>query len=122
MKPNDQNRQSVGKFGEELARDFLTRKGYQIIESNFRIRGGELDIIAKLGDTLVFVEVKTRQSIKFGLPEEAITRKKLKDTLHAISVYTTLRRLAYKKQRLDVISILLRDTKEPYITHFQSIT
>ena len=65
---------SVGKFGEDLALIYLKRQGYKIIERNFRIRGGEIDIIAQDNNTLVYIEVKTRTSHAFGLPEESPSR------------------------------------------------
>ena len=67
-----------GKLGEDLACDYLKKLGYKIIERNFRIRGGEIDVIALDGQTLVYVEVKTRTSHQFGLPEESITYHKMK--------------------------------------------
>ena len=67
---------NIGKIGEEIARKFLMRKGYQIIESNYRYGHGEIDIIAKDGDTLVFVEVKTKKHGDFGDPLYWISRKK----------------------------------------------
>ncbi|MCR4324789.1 MAG: YraN family protein [Candidatus Curtissbacteria bacterium] len=63
---------NIGKIGEDAAVKFLQKNGYKIIEHNFRIRGGEIDIIAKDGKTLVYVEVKTRSTSAFGLPEEAV--------------------------------------------------
>ncbi len=67
---------NLGDFGEETAKSYLTRKGYEIIERNFCVKGGEIDIICIDSGTLVFVEVKTRSSEKFGLPSEAIDKRK----------------------------------------------
>ena len=63
-------RQEVGKLGEEIARRFLKKRGYHIHETNFRCRGGEIDIVAQQKDYLVFVEVRTRSNLNFGTPEE----------------------------------------------------
>ena len=67
---------NLGDFGEDMAESYLKEKGFNIIERNFYIKGGEIDIICMDEDTLVFVEVKTRKSDKFGNPAEAIDRKK----------------------------------------------
>lgn len=67
---------SLGKEGEELARKFLKKKGYKLIEQNYKTPMGEIDVIAKDGETLVFVEVKTRESLEFGQPFEAVNRLK----------------------------------------------
>jgi len=70
------NLKQIGRFGEDLAVDFLKKQGYEILRTNFRCRLGEIDIIAKEGNTIVFVEVKTRKSLKFGLPSESVNFKK----------------------------------------------
>lgn len=70
------NRKTLGGMGEDLAVSFLSGKGYKIIERNFRTRAGELDIVCKKGGKIIFVEVKTRGSDRFGMPEEAITSQK----------------------------------------------
>ena len=72
-------RQDTGKRGEQLAREFLDMRGYQIIETNYRCPYGEMDIIAQRQDTLVFVEVRTKSSLAFGNPEESFS-KTLKTT------------------------------------------
>ena len=67
----------IGKEGEETAADYLKAQGYQILEINWRFGRAEIDIIAKIGNEYVFVEVKTRSSDYFGYPEEAIDKKKI---------------------------------------------
>ena len=67
------SRRQVGDRGEKLAADYLRSRGYDIIESNFRCREGEIDIVARKGETLVFVEVRTRRGRDFGTPEESIS-------------------------------------------------
>ncbi|MGE5359874.1 MAG: YraN family protein [Bacteroidales bacterium] len=66
----------LGKLGEDLACCELERRGYAIVARGYRTRVGELDIVARDGDTLVFVEVKTRRSADYGLPREAVSRRK----------------------------------------------
>lgn len=71
------SRQQFGFSGERLAEDYLVGQGYSVVTRNFRTREGEVDLVCRHGGTLVFVEVKTRRSAKFGAPEEAVTYKKL---------------------------------------------
>ena len=79
-------RRDVGILGEKLASDFLNKKGYHIIETNYRSPEGEIDIIAKYSDSLVFVEVRTKTSLEFGSPEESITATKM-ERLKATAAY-----------------------------------
>ena len=78
----------IGKIGEDKACDFLTRKGYRIIDRNFSCKQGEIDIVAisKLNE-LVFVEVKTRRNLKYGTPCEAVTYNKTKHIVTSSKVY-----------------------------------
>ena len=103
--PNFVNRQTVGKFGEDLACKFLTKHGFKILERNFRIRGGEIDIIAREGRTLVYVEVKTRSSHQFGLPEEAVTYWKIKFLERAAKFYRNAHPNLPVQERIDVVTI-----------------
>ena len=69
-------RKDTGILGEKLAKDFLERRGYRIVETNYRYPGDEIDIVAKHKDYLVFIEVRTKKSLEFGSPEESITLAK----------------------------------------------
>ena len=69
-------RRDTGIRGEKLARDFLKKRGYHILETNYRCPEGEIDIIARHKDSLVFIEVRTKTSLEFGSPEESITAAK----------------------------------------------
>ncbi len=69
-------RKETGDRGEKVARDFLKKRGYRIIETNFRCREGEIDIVARQEGCLVFVEVRTKSGPSFGSPEESVTRTK----------------------------------------------
>jgi putative endonuclease len=80
------NRRDTGNLGEKIACDFLGNNGYRIIETNYRCRGGEIDIVAQLREILVFVEVRTKKSHYFGTPEESITPTK-KEHLRAAAVH-----------------------------------
>jgi putative endonuclease len=69
-------RRETGIFGEKLAQDFLEKRGYRILETNYRCPQGEIDIVARHKDYLVFIEVRTKKSLDFGTPEESITPAK----------------------------------------------
>ncbi|KKQ24676.1 MAG: hypothetical protein US62_C0010G0004 [Candidatus Woesebacteria bacterium GW2011_GWA1_37_8] len=96
-----------GDLGELIAAKFISSLGYKIIDKNFRGKFGEIDIIAKYGNSLVFIEVKKRISSKFGTPEEAITKTKLKRIIKTIDYYLYSHGLneGKNKIRIDVIAI-----------------
>lgn len=79
--------QKIGNLGENIAKNFLIRKGYQIITTNFKIRSGEVDIICKKDDFLIFIEVKTRTNKTFGYPEESFNIRKRKRFKKAVLRY-----------------------------------
>ena len=106
-----------GKLGEELAVDYLTGKGYEILERNWRNIHKEIDIIAKDGKFLVIVEVKTRQTDEYGEPDIAVTRKKQRMLIAAANAYITRKGLDMET-RFDIISIVFRDG-EPVIEHIE---
>jgi len=83
----------LGKEGEEKAVEFLKKNGYRIIERNFRTKIGEIDIIARRKKEIVFIEVKTRSSDNFGLPEEAVGEKKLKKIEKVALMYLNSRKI-----------------------------
>jgi len=104
-------------MGEDRAVDFLTRKGYSILARNYRFEHGEIDIIARDGDELVFVEVKTRRSIRFGTPEDAVSdhkRKQLRKTAEGYLFQNDIEDVAC---RFDVIAVQLMG-KEYEIRHY----
>src|SRR4030065_93970 len=106
---------STGKIGVELARDYLKDQVYEIIDSNFRTRFGEIDIIARDGDVWVFVEVKARRSVAYGLPEEAVTFRKQNKIVHQALAYIKEKRLGEISWRIDVVSIIMPHEREPKI-------
>jgi putative endonuclease len=111
-------RQILGKTGEDLACRELERRGYAIVARRYRQRGGELDIIARDGATLVFVEVKARESHAFGEAAEAVTALKRGRIARLAVDYMMRHRLAGCPCRFDVVSIHL-DAGEPVIEVFQ---
>ncbi|MCR4392957.1 MAG: YraN family protein [Dehalococcoidales bacterium] len=100
-------RKSTGQLGENIAREFLKKKGYNILEKNYRCREGEVDIIARKGEYLVFVEVRTRTNQNFGIPEESINIEKERHLLVAANHYLQQNRRADCAWRIDVVAIEL---------------
>lgn len=102
-----------GKRGEDFAVSFLKKQGWQIVERNFHIRGGEIDIIAieyssiEKVHTLVFVEVKTRSSMQYGTPLEAIGYHKLRALVKAAQFYKLKHPELPELMRIDAISVML---------------
>jgi len=101
---------SLGRQGEILARDYLARAGYTILEHNYRSRGGELDIIAEEGETLVFVEVKTRKDTAFGSPFEAVTTKKQRQMARVALEYLVRQGGQERPARFDVVAVTFAGT------------
>ena len=99
------HRQQFGKKGEIDAVKYLKKNGYRIIEQNYRTKLGEIDIIAKDGKTLVFVEVKARKSSHFGSPKWAVTPKKQRTISMVALYYLKATRQSRAKARFDVVSI-----------------
>ena len=97
---------SLGKKGEKLAEKFLKKQGLCICARNYRTRYGEIDIIAKEKETLVFVEVKTRSSERLGSPEEAVTVKKQQQISKAALDYLEKHELFDCQARFDVVSVI----------------
>jgi putative endonuclease len=110
---------AVGQYGEDLAARYLISNGFSVLERNWRCELGEIDIVAREGDTLVICEVKTRRGLNYGTPLEAITYKKL----------TTLRRLAGRwlqthqvraaAIRIDVVAIVFDNDTPPQVDHLR---
>lgn len=109
-----------GRWGEDIASEYLQRKGYQIIEKHFRFHHTEIDLIARDQDYLVFIEVKTRSSAEYGLPEEAITPKKKSHLRRAAEGYLYLNNLNHIDCRFDVISISFNPEGTPVIEHIKN--
>lgn len=97
----------TGKKGERLAADFLTGNGYQILETNFRCPLGEIDIIARDHQEIVFVEVKTRKSHALGYPEQAVGIQKQKKLSQLALWYLQAKKMSDKKARFDVVAVTL---------------
>jgi putative endonuclease len=99
------NRQEVGKLGEKLAQKFLKKRGYHILETGFRCRSGEIDIVAQQKDCLVFVEVRTKSNLDFGTPEESITQGKKRKLITSALSYMSTHQGLPPAWRIDVVAI-----------------
>lgn len=108
---NPHNKQA-GSKGEDLAVRFLQENGFKILERNFLIRGGEIDIIAKDGEVLVFVEVKARFSHEYGLPEESITPWKIKSLKKSALFYIQKKNFWNFPYRFDLVGIDYIDSQD----------
>jgi putative endonuclease len=107
-------RHTVGKAGEEAAVLYLRQHGYRILERNYRCRFGEIDLIARDGSMLAFVEVKTRRSQKYGPAAAAVTLQKQRHLIKASQAYLIQRKKANELCRFDVVTVEL-DAQQPHI-------
>ena len=111
-----------GKFGEDLAKSFLEKRGYQIIYRNYFTEYGEIDLIASKNDRLYFVEVKTRSTKKFGNPEEAVTQQKLAHMIDSARAFLQSHPEFEVDWQVDVIAIQITGKNEsPEIRLFQNV-
>ena len=107
----------LGKLGEELAVDFLQKKGYEILETNWTFQKAEIDIIAQKENILAIVEVKTRSSNDFGLPQDFVKPKKIQLLVKAVNEFVIIKNLEVEV-RFDIIAIL-KNGKEFKIEHIE---
>lgn len=112
---------TTGKLGEEIAGRYLEKKGYKIIEQNYKTKYGEIDLVLKKGNELVFAEVRTKKGENFGTPEETIDKKKLRKLWGNAKAYA-----AWKKwpgpYRVDAVCLVLKyDNTVERINHYENI-
>lgn len=113
----------VGRLGEDIAANYLRKKGYTILARNFKARYGELDIVAVHNKTLIFVEVKTRIGEAFGSPEEGVTPRKLAEVIQTAQFYKSTHEGLPDALRIDVIGIQLdANNMLTHLNHLQSVT
>ena len=113
-------RQNIGRYGEDRAARYLQDRGYEIIERNWRSSTGELDLIARENDRLVFVEVKTRSGSGYGHPFEAVTSAKVARMRRLVAEWCAVRQVPGIKVRLDAISVLLSGGRV-HIEHLKEV-
>jgi len=113
---------NIGRYGEDRACEYLERKPCIIIKRNFYTRIGEIDIITKEGNNLVFIEVKTRIGLSAGYPYEAITAKKLMTIRRVARIFLQEQKQSFAALRVDVISIVLsHELKVLELQHFENV-
>ncbi|MFH1563012.1 MAG: YraN family protein [Nitrospirota bacterium] len=105
----------LGKAGEALALKYLRRHGYKIIEQNYKTRSGEIDIIAKNKDVLAFIEVKTRKSLEYGLPQEAVDIRKQRQISKVALEYLARMNGQEIDCRFDIVAITWLKNQKPQI-------
>jgi len=111
---------TLGERGEAIAAAYLKGQRFTIIERNFRCKGGEVDIIARDGKTLVFVEVKTRRTLTFGPPQMALTPFKQRQISKAALTWLAKKKQFGASARFDVIAIVVPDHQVPEIEHIRN--
>jgi putative endonuclease len=115
----DNSRQVLGREGERVAERYLKKKGYTLVERNYRCRGGEVDLIVLDRRVIVFVEVKTRTDHGFGNPLEAVEPRKQRRMIHAARFFLHEKRLHQRDARFDVVGISWPGV-EPEVEHIQN--
>ena len=105
------DKRKFGIIGEKITQGYLINKGYEILDTNFYTKRGEIDIIAQKDNYIVFVEVKTRSSFEYGTPAMAVNSTKKKHMKSAAKVFLQLNKLYGHDVRFDVIEVLIKDGK-----------
>ena len=120
--PQATGNKGTGELGEEVAANFLIARGYRILERNFRCKGGEVDIIARDPEdkSLVFIEVKARRGLSYGVPQLAVTPFKQRQISKAALTWLSKNRLHDTNARFDVIAILLHTDGQHAIDHIKN--
>ncbi len=113
--------QNLGLQGELLAKKLLTNKGYRFLTQNFRTHIGEIDLIFRDHQTIVFVEVKARTHTLHGLPQEAVTPTKLRTIRSVAQLYLLQKKLHHLPARIDVVAVNFAPTT-PRLTHLQNVS
>jgi putative endonuclease len=111
---------ALGRRGEDIAQRFLQLSGMIVVDRNYRMASGagEVDLVAWEGDILVFVEVKSRQTIEHGAPDRAIGPQKQSSLLRTAREYARHAEVPWQKVRFDVVNVVF-DTTPPSVTHFR---
>ncbi|HSF97433.1 MAG TPA: YraN family protein [Ornithinibacter sp.] len=111
----------MGQAGEEIAVRYLLDSGMDVVERNWRCEHGEVDVVAVDGDYLVICEVKTRRSLAFGEPVEAVTRAKAARLRRLAAAYVRGHETGWARVRIDVLGILFRAGEPPVVRHVRGV-
>ncbi|UFU08400.1 YraN family protein [Ruania halotolerans] len=111
----------LGRFGEDLAADWLTQAGLDVLDRNWRCREGEIDLVARDGHDLVVVEVKTRRTLAFGHPAEAVTAAKLRRLRRLAAQWLAAHEVRPAGIRLDVVAIWRPDGAPIRVQHLRGV-
>lgn len=121
MKMSDKSTRQIGDEGEELAAAYLESKGYTVLDRNYHFERAEVDIVAYDNEMcIVFVEVKTRSTNRYGEPEEHIDEEKIQNVYKAAEAWIYERKMDGAPVRFDIISVLQQDEDAPDIKHFEN--
>ena len=110
-------RNELGSHGERIAASYLAGRGFQVLDRNWRCREGELDIVARHGDALVFCEVKTRRGVGYGHPVEAVTPAKQRRLRVLAHRWLSAHDEHARELRFDVVGVLVRPSRPALVTH-----
>ena len=114
-------RKKLGAKGENIAARFLKRKGYRIVQRNYTCKLGEIDIIAQHDSTLIFVEVRSKQTEKFGPPQYSVNSAKQRQISRAALYYIKENKITGQTCRFDVVAVtFLPDSRKPEVEHIQN--
>jgi len=114
-------KKDIAAIGEELAANFLKKKGYKILQRNYRRKIGEIDVVCYERGTIVFVEVKTRSSNNYGVPELSVTKTKKRQIIKVAQYYLAEKKIEGIAVRFDVVSVFYSPTKsKPVITLYKN--
>lgn len=113
-------RTAIGRSGESLAQEYLEKKGFHFLGRNFKRLHGEIDLIMEQGKWIVFVEVKTRRSLSYGMPAEAVTAKKQGHLRYCAHVYYAEHEITDRPSRFDVVEVLMLPGMAPRLRHWEN--
>lgn len=113
--------QTVGQYGEDLAARYLVEHGFTILERNWRCAQGEIDIVAREGQTLVICEVKTRRGLGYGSPLESITYRKLSKLRQLVGQWLREHEVRPGEIRIDIVAVLLPHQGGPSVDHVRGV-
>lgn len=111
------NKSQLGRWGEEIAANHLAEQGYRLLERNVRTKHGEIDLVMLDGETLVFVEVKTRSQLVYGTPAESVTRRKQHKLRELALDYLRQQEVYFRSFRFDVCAVLYSPNQLVSIQH-----